>query len=80
MRLLSPLSALTMMAPNCSVSARRPGTSTVNWKLWPDGVGGMPICPAATCWLCCLTALITSEGTRSRARSCSGSSQIRMLY
>ena len=32
------------------------------WKSTPGGVGGMPTWPAATCWLCCCSACMTSCG------------------
>ena len=52
----------------------------VYWKLTPGGVGGVPIWPAVTSWLCCCSASTTSWASRLRALSFSGSSQMRMEY
>ena len=45
-----------MTFSNCSASSSRPLTFSVYWNACPAGVGGAPIWPAATCWLCCWIA------------------------
>ena len=52
----------------------------VYWNCWSFGAGGMPTCPAATSWLCCWTALITSFGTSPNEYNFCGSIQIRIEY
>ena len=61
---------------NCSGSVSRPSVVTVIWNAWPDGFGGWPTCPAATCTFCRARAAITSCVVSCRAASLSGSSQI----
>ena len=69
-----------MMFSNWLASSSRPLTLSVIWKAWPGGVGGVPIWPAVTCWLCCWIACTTSCGISPRACSLFGSSQIRIEY
>ena len=45
-----------------------------------SGVGGAPIWPAVTCWLCCWIEETTSCGIRLRTCSLFGSSQTRIEY
>ena len=70
---------LTTMSSNCSASARRPSVDIVYWKTCPEGTGGCPIWPAATCTFCCSIDLTTSLVDRSRLAIFCGSSQMRML-
>ena len=41
------------MSSNWLLSLSRPLTFSVYWNACPAGVGGAPIWPAVTCWLCC---------------------------
>ena len=38
--------------------------STVNWKSWSFGAGGVPTWPAVTGWLCSWMTRLTSDGVR----------------
>ena len=50
----------------------------VYWKVWPDGAGGWPICPAATWAFCWVTPATASWGVSPRVVSLSGSSHTRI--
>ena len=64
-------SNFTMIFSNSATVERSPSTSIVSWKSPPGGVGGMPICPAATHVFCCWMAAITSLGISERCNICS---------
>jgi len=69
-----------MMSSNWLVSLSRPLTLSVYWNACPAGVGGAPIWPAVTCWLCCWIEETTSCGIKLRTCNLFGSSQIRIEY
>ena len=48
------------------------------WKVCPVGLGGWPICPAATWAFCWVMALTASCGVNPRVVSLSGSSHTRI--